>query len=253
MGKSLKKRIGRPLERFLARWLDRRIERLLDEDGYNLRRALQRRAARESAEWIQEHVPLHLQVESRRDLLERAAASVTASTGLYLEFGVYSGATINLLASLHPEITFYGFDSFAGLSEPWIYRPAGAFGDLGSEPEVRANVTLVKGRFEDTLPAFVADHDEPIAFLHIDSDLYSSAMTVLELACPRLQPGSVVLFDEYFNYPGWREGEHKAWTESVERWGLEFEYLAFSWRHKRSSPGGQQLALRITGRNRDSA
>jgi hypothetical protein len=64
-------------------------------------------------------------------------------------------------------------------------------------------------------PGFLAENDELVAFLHLDADLYSSTKTVLELVGPRLVAGSVVLFDEYFNYPGWQHGEHRAWHEYV--------------------------------------
>lgn len=245
-GKRLRKKLARPLEKLLIRLVDERIERLLEEDSYNLRRALQRQAAEESANWIKDHVPLHLQFEDRLSLLEHSAKMTKTSTGLCLEFGVYSGTTINFVAKLLPETTLYGFDSFKGLNEPWIYRGAGAFGDIDSLPNVRANVVLVEGLFEEKLPAFLSAHQGSIAFLHIDSDLYSSAKTVLEMTCARFQRGTIIVFDEYFNYPAWKTGEHKAWTEAVKHWNLEFEYLGYCWRHKWNRPGGQQLALRIT-------
>ena len=39
---------------------------------------------------------------------------------------------------------------------------------------------------------------------------------MLEHVGPRLRPGSVVVFDEYLNHPGWEDGEHRAWTEYLE-------------------------------------
>jgi hypothetical protein len=62
--------------------------------------------------------------------------------------------------------------------------PAGTFAQA-SLPEV-PGAELVEGLFEDTLPRYLADHDEPVALLHIDSYLYSSAKTVLELVGPGL-------------------------------------------------------------------
>jgi hypothetical protein len=41
-------------------------------------------------------------------------------------------------------------------------------------------------------------------------------------------PGTVIIFDEYFGYRGWRMGEFKAWKEFVDQHGVEYEYLAFS-------------------------
>ncbi len=36
------------------------------------------------------------------------------------------------------------------------------------------------------------------------------------------------MFDEYFSYPGWQEGEHKAWTELVAARNLSFGYLGYN-------------------------
>ncbi|MDJ0106389.1 TylF/MycF/NovP-related O-methyltransferase, partial [Rhodococcus erythropolis] len=68
----------------------------------------------------------------------------------------------------------------------------------------------------------------PVAFLHLDADLYSSTKTVLDLLGDRLVPGSIVVFDEFFNYPGWQQHEYRAWTEFVTRTGISFEYLGYT-------------------------
>lgn len=69
----------------------------------------------------------------------------------------------------------------------------------------------------------------PVGLLHVDCDLYSSTKIVLELVGPRLRPGSIVVFDEFFNYPAWRDGEYRAWTEYVEKTGISFEYVGYSY------------------------
>jgi hypothetical protein len=48
--------------------------------------------------------------------------------------------------------------------------------------------------------------------------------------------GTIILFDEYFNFAGWREHEHKAFNELVKARGLTISYLAYA---------RQQLAVRI--------
>ena len=95
-------------------------------------------------------------------------------------------------------------------------------------PTVPAHVTLMKGWFDATLPGFLAAHPGPIAFLHIDSDTYQAAQTILSLTADRLVPGTVIMFDEYFGYRGWRLGEFKAWQEFVAERGLSYEYICFS-------------------------
>jgi len=94
---------------------------------------------------------------------------------------------------------------------------------------VRSNVTLHKGWFEDTVPPFsAANKGEPVALLHIDCDLYSSTKTVFDALGGNLVAGSVILFDEYFNYPEWREHEYKAFQELVEARSLKYRYLSYN-------------------------
>lgn len=43
-----------------------------------------------------------------------------------------------------------------------------------------------------------------------------------------LKPGSVIIFNEYFNYPGWQYGEYKAFQEFIEDRKLNYEYLCYN-------------------------
>jgi len=38
----------------------------------------------------------------------------------------------------------------------------------------------------------------------------------------------VIVFDEYFNYPGWRQHEYKAFQEFIANTGLKYRYIGFS-------------------------
>lgn len=132
-----------------------------------------------------------------------------------------------MITPTRPRGTVYGLDSFAGLPETWRTDfEAGTFA-VDELPEVQ-HARLVVDLFEDTLPGWVAQHPEPVVFMHIDADLYTSTATVLEHIGKRLCEGSVIVFDEYFNYPGWPEHERRAWTEFVERTGTEFTYAAYT-------------------------
>ncbi|WP_425262729.1 TylF/MycF/NovP-related O-methyltransferase [Paenibacillus thermotolerans] len=50
--------------------------------------------------------------------------------------------------------------------------------------------------FSDTLPEFANHHNEKIAFINIDSDLYSSAKTILTVLNERIVNGTILYFDE---------------------------------------------------------
>ena len=128
---------------------------------------------------------------------------------------------------------------FVGLPEAWTPGARkGAFDVKGKLPPVRKNVQLWPGFFEQTLPQFAEQVSERVSFLHIDCDLYSATKTVLDLLGDRLQPGCVIVFDEYFNYPDWKDGEYKAFAEYIAKSGRSFEYVGYV-RH------GQQVAVRV--------
>jgi hypothetical protein len=159
-----------------------------------------------------------------------AARSVN---GQILEFGVCGGSSINYIADRVQGSKVYGFDSFKGLPERWYNMGIGTFklelAELDSLPQnVRSNVELVTGLFEDTLPSFVKEHPEPISLLHVDCDLYSSAATVFRVLGPQIIPGTIIMFDEYIDYPGWQEHEYKAFQEFISVAGRTYEYLSFN-------------------------
>jgi len=113
----------------------------------------------------------------------------------------------------------------------------GQFDMHGKAPRVEGNVRLVVGLFAETLPVFLAQNRGPFSLVHVDCDTYQASKSVLDLVGSRLRVGTVLIFDEYFGYRGWKIGEFKAWQEFVEARGISYEYLAFSL---------QAVSLRIT-------
>ncbi|MGA9871595.1 MAG: TylF/MycF/NovP-related O-methyltransferase, partial [Rhodococcus sp. (in: high G+C Gram-positive bacteria)] len=161
----------------------------------------------------------------------RFALGEVSVPGMALEFGVASGTTLEIIAeelgSKNDITVVAGFDVFSGLPETWRTGfPKGLFEQQG-QPTV-AGAEIVPGMFEDSLPGFLESHSEKLAFLHLDADLYSSTVTVLDLVADRLVEDTVIVFDEYFNFPGWRNHEYRAWTEFVARTGTEFDYLGYT-------------------------
>jgi hypothetical protein len=181
-------------------------------------------------------------IQDKKAHLAYAVRQVTVN-GLWLEFGVSTGGSLRWITA-HTDQMVYGFDWFQGLPEAWVLGrgyttySCGAF--AGQPTFGRRNVTLVRGLFRDTVPAFLRAHPGPIAFVHVDCDLYTSTRVVLKALQDRLVVGSVLAFDELFNYPNYAEHEMRALLELQEETGLEYEYLAHT-------PDKTAASLRMTG------
>lgn len=202
----------------------------------NLDLARQHKAAAESAALIDECMPMAKSYSDKFALL-RAAVAQADVPGLHCEFGVYQAETINFIASLIPT-EIHGFDSFKGLPEDWrAGHRKGTFA-LPNLPKVRDNVRLYAGWFEDSIPRFMQRHPGPVAFLHLDADLFTSTQTVLECFSDRIVAGTVIQFDEFFNYPGWQEGEYRAFVEFCTKYRAEPDYFGYT-------GGDEQVAVKI--------
>lgn len=158
---------------------------------------------------------------------------ICSDDGLWLEFGVCSGATINLISSFTDNVV-YGFDSFYGFPEPWTWASDdlsqasyGNFNREGKLPDVSGNVKLIAGWFNDTLPKFIEERKDSlkITFIHIDCDLYSSTKTILTELLPYIDSGTVICFDDLLGYPNYRQHEIKAFYEFLQETNHDFEWL----------------------------
>jgi len=172
-----------------------------------------------------------LQKLSHRKAAEYALNHFNNSTYFQSKSKLYQYIkSINYFADCKTEIQWYGFDSFEGLPENWSGsgKTKEHFSTLGKLPKVRQNVTLIPGLFETTLPQWVRAQNKPFAFLHLDADLYSSTKQVLDIADNDIDENTLFLFDEYFGYVGWENGEHKAWTEWLTGKPYRAECVAYA-------------------------
>lgn len=200
---------------------------LKEKPWRNLKLSLAEVASYQTAEFIIKNMSTVKMLPKRLDL-HTYALSFAQKPGLYLEFGVYKGISINHIAKQRPNDKIYGFDSFEGLPEAWYGDYTKDRFKMENLPEVESNVELVIGYFNDTLPKFVQEHGEfDIAYLNIDCDLYSSTKTIFDNLKSHISTGTVIFFDEYFNYPNWQQHEYKAFMEFLEETGLQFEYLGY--------------------------
>lgn len=219
--------------RLLQRHLDRKIP-----DVNDIQDIVQSIARNRTGQYVYESMPFAVPLSSQTEVLDYALnRAEISSASVICEFGVFEGHTINHIAKSYP-CRVFGFDSFDGLPEDWRQGfEAGTFA-VTALPDVPANVILKKGLFKDTLPCFVRKNDRNIPFIHIDCDLYSSTRDIFTLLGEQIQPGCVIVFDEYFNYPGWENGEYLAFQEFILSTGLSYEYLCYNRFH-------EQVAIKI--------
>jgi hypothetical protein len=156
--------------------------------------------------------------------------------GAIVECGVWRGGSTMMAALTLNELgdqrrDLYLYDTFEGMSEP-----TSADVDINGVPAharwtdgwcaapldmVRANmastgypmdlVTFVPGKVEDTIPATIPDR---IALLRLDTDFYESTAHELVHLYPRLEPGGVLIIDDYGNWQGARKAVDEYFADS---------------------------------------
>lgn len=201
-----------------------------NEKDFDLKHQLKISATQESIKYIKKNMNNALCFTHNIEILFEYALPKIKSEGLILEFGVRKGKTIKEISKRINKRTCHGFDSFIGLPEDWSGQPypKGSYSEKGKIPIVPKNVKIYKGWFKDTLPKFLEKNNQKIDFIHFDCDLYLSTKTILNLIENRIQKGTILIFDEYFNYPTWQQHEFKAFQEFVKKRKVSYEYLAFT-------------------------
>ncbi len=79
--------------------------------------------------------------------------------------------------------------------------------------------------------------------IHIDGGTSELVRNLLEKSEKQLMPGVLILFGELIDYPNWRNGQYRAWTEIAKNHGIKFRYLGFC---------DHQALVEITGRDAPS-
>ena len=165
---------------------------------------------------------MRISFKNTKEYLKKTLSSVQTVSGSLVECGFGKGDTARILTSFVNSDDFQSreiwlFDSFEGFPELSEYdkSPRNAKkGDwkkpldpaLSLQNSSKAKVHVVKGFFEEVLPLEYSG--DPIAFLHLDCDLYNSYKVALETLYEFVAPGGIVLFDEYKdpvdlkNWPG---------------------------------------------------
>lgn len=161
------------------------------------------------------------------------ARQVRAVPGDIAECGVrYGKSTVFILTGAGKESAkdVHIFDSFAGLSKPGAedQNPGGKTvwesGELAvPEDAVRANldsfadrITLHKGWIPDR---FNEVGEKQFAFVHVDVDLYQPTLDSAAFFYPRLNPGGVIVCDDYGSdyCPGAKRAFDEFFADKSER------------------------------------
>lgn len=160
----------------------------------------------------------------------------------YLEFGVFKGDSIRYWSNLNtnPATRLIGFDSFTGLPETWRHfldeTKRGAFDAGGQVPHVDdTRVAFVKGRFQHSLPGFLAGFRPSSGLVvHLDADLYSATLYVLTMLNALLPAGAILILDEFSSVLH----EFRALEDYCSAYGRDYEVLAVT-------PSLDQVAIRM--------
>lgn len=147
---------------------------------------------------------------------------------------------ISAIKTLWSKMRFFAFDSFMGLPQcggtdrDWAVFQPGKYmceekkfrGNLRRSKVDMSKTEVVAGWFDDTLTEFTrrTKNLSRASIVHIDSDLYSSAIVALQFIEPLLTDGTVIIFDDWFFFrgnPGM--GEQKAfyeWKKGLQGWSF---------------------------------
>ena len=160
-----------------------------------------------------------------------------STDGNILELGTYRGGLTIIIAKYLKKInstkkiiscdTFEGFpydDKFTHSKTP-IRK--GDFNDSSLESvqqkiesfDVKNGISLIKGKFEDTL--YTKLNDELFSFVIMDCDLYDAVKFSLPFVWERLVKNGICVFDEYDDENTSLWGETKAVNEFCEKNGIK--------------------------------
>ena len=185
----------------------------------------------DTIKYIQNNFKEAIVCKDQNEVFNFAVANIEIE-GMIAEFGVKDGLTLKVLCQKQAlkNKVIYGFDYFEGLPDHWLGTRVkkGRLTRHGQIPKLPKNVEAVKGLFAETLPEFLADKQAAFAFIHIDCDIYQSTKDIFDNIANFVMKGTVIIFDEYFNYPNWQEHEFKAFTEFVQQNNLDYQYIAYA-------------------------
>ena len=216
------------------------LKRFVFSKSTKLEKIIEDNVAKETFNYFQKYfeksVLLKSKIKIRDYSITKSFLNDKNQENYYLEFGVNKGDSSNFFSKYVNKL--YAFDSFEGLEEDWAgtHSAKGRLNYNRKVPKLNSNVEPIIGWVEDTLDDFLKKHNPKINFVHLDMDTYTPTKFTLLKLKPYLVNNAIIIFDELYNYPGWKNGEFKALTEVFEE--KEYEFRAFNLR-------GKQVVIQI--------
>ncbi len=190
----------------------------------------------EADQWFTEHSLPDIKIFPNKDIeqLLRYALSQVSTQDLFLEFGVRDRKTFNIIKEYSDVV--HGFDSWTGMPWPWqltrLVEPAKTGPHLAAKSIPKTDDTQIfwTGLFEDTLPKFVKQYNQPISFLHIDSNYYRSATQVLTALNDYITNDTVIVIGQCHAF---EQADLKKWSNiwnhgllACKNWGRNIKFFS---------------------------
>ena len=154
-----------------------------------------------------------------------SVSKLSPPTRPFYEFGVWRGTSFRYLIKIYKQ--GYGFDTFQGIPEDWDDLEKGSYSSDGAIPSVEGG-TFIAGEFDKTLPIFFSKERPKASLINIDSDLYSSAKSVLVHARRIIDEFTVIVFDQFLMNEHWENDEKRALEEFCAEENMGYEVIAVS-------------------------
>jgi O-methyltransferase len=214
-------------------WLKRHVRRLLSRSGLQLQRI---HSGTHATLTLWDDDPIFVRLfdqlvgytlvdKVRCYMLYQCAKNSAHIAGDIAEIGVFRGGTARLLAKTTAPMgkTVHLFDTFAGMPSVDPNIDLHKTGDLSntSIEAVQAylhdcaNVCFYKGIFPSTAQPV---EQRSFALVHVDVDIYTSALSCCAFFYPRMQRGGILIFDDYgfLSCPGAKKAVDEFFADKPE-------------------------------------
>lgn len=134
------------------------------------------------------------------DFVLKQLSTIDEIEGMMIEVGCFQGGTLLAMSAMKPWRRCCGFDTMEGLPEPDENDVAAQGHKKGDFSNIQENmveefgmrgIPMVKKEFPIDVPPL------PVAFCHLDVDLYKGTLASLEYLKTNLNVGGLIVLDDY--------------------------------------------------------